>query len=471
MAAKHLFRRKSIDFHATENDSGLKRHLSAIDLTLLGVGGIIGAGIFVLTGQAAALHSGPAILLSFILAGIACGLAAYCYSELASMIPVAGSAYTYSYIAFGEIFAWMIGWALILEFSLGAATIAIGWSGYLVSFLDNYGIYLPRNLATAYTANPAGGVNLPAGLVVLLLTAVLAKGIRISSILNMIVVAIKVAVILIFVAAGAGYINTANYHPFMPFGFNGVVTGSAVIFFAYIGFDIVATMAQETSNPQRDVPRGIMGSLGICTLLYLMVAAVLVGVISYTQLNVPAPIATALDHIQLGYLSPLIKFGAIAGLTTAMMGLLLGQNRIFYAMGRDGLLPAWTAKIHPRNGTPYLTTWVVGIIVALIASLSPINKVSELVSIGTLFAFTMVCGGVLLLRYKRPDISRVFRVPLFPVLPIAGMLCNFYLMLGLPAITWGYFAVWGVIGIVVYLCYSMRHSHLHQTPLIDGAAL
>lgn len=276
----------------------------------------------------------------------------------------------------------------------------------------------------------------------------------------MIIVAVKVAVILIFVGAGAGYIEPDLYKPFMPFGFNGVVTGAAVIFFAYIGFDIVATMAQETKNPQRDVPRGILGSLAVCTILYLLVAAVLVGVISYTELNVPAPIATALDHIQLGFLSPLIKLGAIAGLTTAMMGLLLGQNRIFYAMGRDGLLPPWTAKIHEKNGTPHITTWVVGSIVALIAGLSPINKVSELVSIGTLFAFTVVCGGVLVLRYTQPDQPRVFKVPFFPLLPIAGMLCNLYLMIGLPGITWVYFLIWGAIGIALYLAYGARRSQL-----------
>lgn len=290
----------------------------------------------------------------------------------------------------------------------------------------------------------------------MLLSWILARGIKVSSILNMVIVAIKVAVILLFVLAAAGYIDTKNYHPFMPFGFNGVVTGAAVIFFSYIGFDIVATLAQETKNPQRDVPRGIMGSLGICTVLYLAVAAVLVGVIPYTELNVPAPIATALDHINMGVLSPMIKFGAIAGLTTAMMGLLLGQNRIFYAMGRDGLLPNWTARISPRTGTPVITTWFVGTIVALISAFSPINKVSELVSIGTLFAFTIVCGGVLLLRYTKPDVVRLFKVPFSPVLPVLGMAANFYLMVGLPKITWIYFSVWGILGLVVYVLYGYR---------------
>lgn len=461
MTVSRFFHRKSIDPQAVENESGLKRSLSALDLTLLGVGGIIGAGIFVLTGQAAALHSGPAIMVSFILAGIACGLAAYCYSELASMIPVAGSAYTYAYVAFGQVIAWMIGWALILEFSLGAATVAIGWSGYLVSFLDMFGIYIPHHWAIAFTVEDEGGINLPAGLIVLLLSWFLARGIKVSSILNMIVVAIKVAVILLFVAASVGYIEPANYTPFMPFGFDGVVTGAAVIFFSYIGFDIVATLAQETKNPQRDVPLGIMGSLGICTALYLAVAATLVGVISYTELNVPAPIATALDHINMGILSPIIKFGALAGLTTAMMGLLLGQNRIFYAMGRDRLLPGWTAKISDKTGTPVITTWTVGIIVAVIASLCPIKKVAELVSIGTLFAFTVVCAGVLTLRYTDPKTPRLFKVPFSPVLPVIGILANLYLMVGLPAITWVYFAGWGSFGLLVYMAYGQRKA-LHR---------
>lgn len=463
MAAPRFLRRKTLDNDfLQENEDGLKRSLSALDLTMLGVGSIIGSGIFVLTGQAAATHAGPAILLSFILAGIACALAAYCYSELASMIPVAGSAYTYSYVAFGELVAWIIGWALVLEFSLGASLVGIGWSGYFVSFLEGIGIHLPPYMTHAFTVSEDGGINVPAAAIILLMTYVCYRGIKLSSILNTIIVVVKVAVILLFVGAGAGFIDTANYQPFMPFGFNGVVTGAAVIFFAYLGFDIVATLAQETKNPQKDVPTGILGSLAVCTVLYLAVALVLVGVISYTKLNVPAPIATALDHIKLGILSPVIKLGAIAGLTTAMMGLLLGQYRVFYAMGRDGLLPKWTSKVHPTYGTPHVTTWVVGVIVALVASLSPIGKVGELVSISTLFAFAVVCGGVLILRYKQPNIKRVFKAPFFPVLPILGVFANLYLMIGLPRFTWNNFLLWTALGLVIYFTYSVKRSKLNK---------
>lgn len=451
----NLFRTKSVaDVEANSSQSTLKRSLSAADLVMLGIGGTIGAGIFVLSGHAAALHAGPAVILSFALSGFACALAAYCYSELASMFPVAGSAYTYSYVAFGEIIAWIIGWALVLELSFGAATVAIGWSGYLTSFLTESGIPLPESLSSV--------ANIPAILITLVMTFILSLGIKISSVVNIAVVILKVGVILIFVGAGLFNINFDNYTPFMPFGFDGVVTGAALVFFAYLGFDIVATTAQETKNPQRDMPIGILGSLAACTVLYLLVAGVLVGVISYTKLEVPAPIATALDSINLGILSPLIKVGAIAGLSTAMLALLLGQIRIFYAMGRDGLLPSITAKVHPKYGTPFAATWIVGIAVAALAGFAPMGNLAELVSIGTLFAFTVVCAGVLVLRYQKPDLVRIFKAPLFPILPIAGIGVNFYLMLGLPAITWQYFLIWAVLGLAVYFLYGMRHSVLNK---------
>jgi APA family basic amino acid/polyamine antiporter len=457
----NLFRTKPIEQlceAANSTTHNLKRNLGPLDLILLGIGAVIGAGIFVLTGHAAATAAGPAIVLSFVLAGFACALAALCYAELSSMIPVAGSAYTYAYAVFGEIIAWLIGWILILEFSVGAATVAIGWSGYLISFLASFGIIIPEHLAHAASAHEAGGVNLPAALIILAMSYILYRGIKLSTIFNSVIVAIKVAVILVFVFAAMGSIEPANYTPYMPFGISGVVQGAALVFFAYIGFDVVATAAQESKNPTRDVPIGILGSLLVCTILYLAVAAVLVGVMPYTELNVAAPIAKALDHIQLGALSPLIKIGAIAGLTTAMLALLLGQNRVFYAMGRDRLLPGVFAKIHPKFQTPSFATWLVGIGVALIAGLSPIGKVAELVSIGTLAAFTVVCGGVLVLRYRHPELARPFRAPLFPLLPIAGMAINFYLMLGLPLITWLFFLKWIVLGLAVYVFYSYRHA-------------
>ncbi|MGE3770823.1 MAG: amino acid permease [Bdellovibrionales bacterium] len=459
-----FFRKKSISdiTESATEDEGLKRSLSATDLIMLGVGGTIGAGIFVLTGQAAANHAGPAIILSFVLAGIAAGLAAYCYAELASMIPAAGSAYTYAYVSFGELVAWMIGWLLILELSFGAAAVAIGWSGYVKSFLAGFGFEMPAMWASSMFVDEGGGFNILAALNILAVSAILYRGMKVSSVVNSIIVVVKVAVILMFVFAAGAYVDPAHYEPFMPFGFSGAVTGAAVVFFAYLGFDIVATTAQEAKNPQRDMAKGILGSLAICTVLYLAVAAVLVGVIPYAELNVAAPIAKALDHLNLSQLSPYIKIGAIAGLTTAIMGLLIGQNRIFYAMGRDGLLPKWTASVHKRFHSPHKTTAAVAVLVALMSGLLPIHALAELVSIGTLFAFTIVCGGVFWLRYKQPNQARGFKAPFFPYLPIAGVLVNIYLMIGLPFITWTYFLIWSGIGLVVYFAYSARHSKLNR---------
>jgi APA family basic amino acid/polyamine antiporter len=455
-----LLRRKSIAaLSSTENN--LKQTLTAKDLTLLGVGAIIGAGIFVLTGIAAAKFAGPAIIVSFILAGIACALAALCYSELASMIPVSGSAYSYAYATMGELMAWIIGWDLVLEYALASSTVAIGWAGYLTSFLHMFDVNLPVYLSTAYLANPEQGlVNLPAMIIVLLLTALLVIGIRQSAMFNFVMVVIKLAVIVVFVIAGSGHIQTENWANFAPFGVSGIVTGAGVIFFAYIGFDAVSTAAQEAINPEKDVPFGIIASLVACTVLYILVAAVLTGVISYTELNVPAPIALAVDHIGMTWLSPIIKLGAIAGLTSVMLVLLMGQSRIFYAMSKDKLLPPLFAEVHPKFQTPHLSTVLVGVVVALLAGFMPIEIMGELVSIGTLFAFVLVCGGVWILRVRHPELTRHFKCPGVPYVPVAGMLICLGLMAGLPSDTWIRLFVWLLLGFAIYFGYGIKHSEL-----------
>jgi basic amino acid/polyamine antiporter, APA family len=473
------------------NERSLKRALSAVNLTMLGIGAIIGAGIFVLTGLAAALHAGPAVPLSFMVAAVACGLAGLCYAEMASTVPVAGSAYTYSYATMGEFAAWIIGWDLILEYAMGAATVGVGWSGYFVSLLDVVGLHLPGAITSAPLRwcsaadvtnavaacasegwNRTGSLfNLPAVLIVLIATTILVIGIRESAKVNNLIVVLKIAVVILFIIFGLQYVNPDNWKPFIPpntgtfgeFGWSGVFRGAGLIFFAYIGFDAVSTAAQEAKNPQRDMPIGILGSLVICTLLYVLVSLTLTGLVRYDQLNVAHPVALAVERVsQLSWLRPFITLGAVLGLGSVVLVMLLGQSRVFYSMSRDGLIGPWAGKVHPRYRTPYLSTIYVGLIVAVITGTFPIQILGELVNIGTLLAFVLVCIGVVILRRTRPDLDRPFRTPLVPLVPILGVLACLGLMATLPGDTWLRLLVWLFIGFVIYFTYGRKHSVLQR---------
>lgn len=457
----NVFRTKSIEslFTGAEKQ-GLKKSLGALDLVLLGIGCIIGTGIFVLTGVAAAKYAGPGIMLSFVLSGLACAFAALAYAELAAMVPIAGSAYTYSYAALGEIVAWIVGWNLVLEYSVGSSAVAAGWSGYVVGLLKSAGITLSKT----YTAVPAEGgvVNLPAMFIAIFLSLLLVRGTKESATLNRILVFIKLAAVLIFLVLAGPKVNPANWSPLMPYGFSGVAGGAAIIFFAYIGFDAVATAAEECRNPNRDLPIGIVGSLIICTLLYILVAAVLTGVVPYTELNNAEPVAYALRAIGYNMGSALVGTGAIAGITTVLLVLMYGQTRVFFAMSRDGLIPRGICRIHPRYGTPHVITVVAGIAVALISGFTPIGIIAELTNIGTLFAFVVSAIGVWVLRSTKPDLPRPFRCPAVPlVAPLAVISCG-YLMYNLPYETWIRFVVWSAIGFAVYFAYGYRNSALNE---------
>jgi APA family basic amino acid/polyamine antiporter len=476
----------------------LRRALGALNLTTLGIGAIIGAGIFVLTGTAAAKFAGPAIVLSFIVSGFGCLFAGLCYAEFASMIPIAGSAYTYGYATLGEFVAWIIGWDLILEYLFGASTVAVGWSGYFTAFMEQIGIKMP----TAFTSSPyyyadanefdpvtkvllhpagfshtGAVVNLPAIVLIALMSTLLVIGIKESARFNNFIVILKLAIVLLVIGFGFMYVNQANWHPFIPpntgeyghYGWSGIVRGAAVVFFAYIGFDAVSTAAQEAKNPQRDMPIGILGSLAICTVLYILMSLVMTGLAHYTDLDVPHPVFVAIEKAgpALAWLGGIINIGAIAGLASVVLVMLMAQPRIFYSMARDGLLPSVFGKVHPRFKTPYITTIITGIVAAVVAGLFPIGLLGELVSIGTLLAFVIVCGGIIMLRYKSPNLARPFRTPLVPLVPILGILICGYMMTSLPWATWERLIVWMIIGLAIYFFYSRSHSKLARA---EGSA-
>jgi APA family basic amino acid/polyamine antiporter len=478
---KQLAARKSAAAIAREIETGprLKRVLSARTLTSIGLGSMIGSGIFVLTGTVAANHTGPAVTLAFLVAAIGCGLAAICYAELAALIPVSGSAYSYTYATLGEGVAWFVGWNLALEYMMSAATVAVGWSGYVVNLLEEFGLHLPAALTSApvgktdaHTLEATGAlVNLPAVAIVAALTWICYRGIRESAALNNVMVVIKVAIIVLFIVAGLAFIDTSNWHPYLPrnngefghFGWSGVMMGAAIIYFAYIGFDTAATTAQEARDPQRDVPAGILGALVISTVLYVAMAAVMTGMVSYTQLDVAAPVAVALDaHPSLFWLGLPVKIGAIVGMTSVILMSILGQPRIFMAMSRDGLLPPQLQKVHPRYQTPHVGTLITGAVAVVFAGVFPIDVLGELVSIGILLAFTAVCAGVLVLRVTMPEAARPFRVPFAPVTCTAGAAMCLGLTVFLPHDTWMRLLVWTGIGFAVYFGYGYWNSKLRQ---------
>ncbi len=459
-----LTRRKFLENILAELDieeHRLHRSLTATDLTMLGIGAIIGVGIFVLTGAAAANYAGPGVILSFVISGAACALTAFCYAELASSIPVAGSAYNYAYATMGEMLAWIIGWDLILEYIVACIAIAIGWSGYFVNILKAVGITIPAWCSAAPGTVPGAVINLPAIIIVLVLTAILVIGVKESARFTGLMVVVKILTILVFILVGISHVSPANWHPFLPFGFKGVVAGAAIIFFAYIGFDAISTTAEETINPQRNMPIGILLSLGICTLLYIVVAAILTGMVSYTQLNTPAPVAHALILIGFRWGSALISAGAVAGITSVLVVMLMGQPRIFFSMSRDGLIWPWLSKVHPRFRTPYVSQILTGVVVACFAGFIDIGTAAELCNIGTLFAFAIVCGGVVVLRRTHPELRRSFRCPMVPWIPLMGIFFCGWLMLSLPKITWFRFVGWLFVGLVIYFSYGIRNSRLN----------
>jgi basic amino acid/polyamine antiporter, APA family len=478
-----LFATKSVERILAESEDrehSLKRTLGAFALVALGIGAVIGAGIFTISGKAAADHAGPAIVLSFMVAAIGCGFAGLCYSEFATMIPIAGSAYTYAYATMGELLAWIIGWDLVLEYAIGAATVSVGWSGHVMDLLGRAGIFLPPRLAASpfemvRAANGTmvhGIANIPAILVIVLISLVLVVGIKESATVNAVIVVLKVAVVVVFIAIGWAFINPANLHPFIPqntgvwghFGWSGILRGSGVIFFAYIGFDAVSTAAQETKNPQRNMPIGIIGSLVVCTILFILYSYVLTGVVNYKVFQDPryyaAPITAALAVMPYSFLGVAMDLAIIAGLTSVILVMLLGQSRVFYSMSRDGLLPRIFSDVHPRFRTPWRSNLLMMLFVGVFSAVVPIGVLGEMTSIGTLFAFVIVCGGIIVMRRTRPDVKRGFTTPLVPLVPILGIISNFLMIFSLGVDNWLRLIVWLLIGLGIYFGYSRYHSKL-----------
>lgn len=474
-----LWRTKSLEYLKLEANSGkekLERTLGAMDLVLLGVGAIIGAGLFSITGIAAAQNAGPAVILSFILASIGCTFAGLCFSELAAMIPISGGAYSYTYATLGEFIAWIIGWALILEYGMGAAVVSISWSAYIISLLNDFNIFLP----TAFIASPwqpiqgadgsieYGIINLLPLLIIILLSWLLILGIEKSAKINAILVAVKVFVVLLFIGVGFFYINYDNYTPFIPentgrfgeFGWSGILRASGIVFLAYIGFDAVSTTAQEVKNPQKDLPIGIIGSLVICTILYVLFSSILIGLVPYSSLNVAAPVAEAVNKTPYLWFNWLIKLAIIAGLTSVILVLLLGQSRILFTISKDGLLPPFLSRVHSKYHTPWVASLVVMVIAGLFAAFAPISLVGNMTSIGTLLAFAIVCAGVIVLRKTRPDLERPFSTPFVPLVPILGILTCLVMMFSLEWETWARLSIWLLIGLAVYFFYGRHRSHL-----------
>lgn len=485
MSLKTLFVRKTLDElkrEAEEPKHKLKRVLGPGELTALGIGAIVGAGIFAVAGTAAAgsahhIGAGPALVISFIITAIACGFSALAYSEFASMIPIAGSAYTYSYATMGELVAWIIGWDLILEYAVGNVAVAVSWAGYFKEFLKGFGIDIPIYLVVDYRTAVREGIiesapyifgipivfNLPAVAIVVFLTVLLVIGIKESIIFNNLMVAIKIGILLLFVAIGAFYVKPENWTPFAPNGWKGIMTGAALVFFAYIGFDAITTAAEETKNPKRDLPIGIIGSLAITTFLYIAVTLVLTGIVPSKMLATAEPLATALNAIKLNWVAGVVSFGAIVATTAVLLVFQLGQPRIFFSMARDGLLPKYFASVHSKFKTPHITTIWTGVFVGFFAAFVDINEAVELTNIGTLFAFVLVNIGIIILRYKEPERPRPFKTPLVPLIPILGILSNLYLMISLPWVTWVRFSIWLVIGFLIYALYGFRKSVLRRT--------